>query len=496
MFMKKKLMCLVCLIFILVSCSDEEFTTMDSSSDSVDKGMKAAVVPQASKYNVLGWGYDVTGEYMSKDSKTVPIIDIEKLEKYSGSRIVIDDQTETTHEFFYGATSQDLMKEISSNVSKSMNANAAHKYLFKDLTTFSGTLSSHNKSDSSSYSYSTKYSFGYQSQTHEVMTYKINSYTDTLINYLTEDFTNDLKTRSPQFIVARYGTHVLTNITIGGRLYSSFSSSFEKEHNYTKKTEYTKSSFNLSLSKLGITTDTYNHSEAVATDKESKNKHIRVRTSGGNKAIDISFNFDYDNVKPIDTKEWQNSLNNDNLKNLALVKIDWNYAYPIYELVKDPVKKAALKKAVEEYIINSYKSLLDITPLYIFYNGSDKKKGFNHFTTIDPEIDRLYKNWDYHGVTGYVLKENLPGTIPLYIFYHEKGFNHFTTTDSSVGSYSGWTPLGRAGYIYKNKQEGTVALYQYYHNAGFNHFVTTDPYIIRDNSGWAHGNALGYVYPR
>lgn len=102
---------------------------------------------------------------------------------------------------------------------------------------------------------------------------------------------------------------------------------------------------------------------------------------------------------------------------------------------------------------------------------------------------------------GYILKNQLPGTIPLYEYYHDYGFDHYTTTISDVISDDGWVKLGVSGYVYSNKginNMDAVQLYDYfyqYDKRSFDHYTTTDPNISYKFPGWKMCNRSGYIYP-
>ena len=80
---------------------------------------------------------------------------------------------------------------------------------------FSGTLSAGFKS-ASKYSYSSKYSFAKAEVTKKQRKYFVDADVELLSRYLSSNFVSDLGKYSAYQIVAKYGTHVLTNITVVG----------------------------------------------------------------------------------------------------------------------------------------------------------------------------------------------------------------------------------------------------------------------------------------
>lgn len=99
---------------------------------------------------------------------------------------------------------------------------------------------------------------------------------------------------------------------------------------------------------------------------------------------------------------------------------------------------------------------------------------------------------------GYILKEQLPGTIPLYEYYNSEGVNHYATVVSDFDkTYPFYEKKGVLGYVYRSIAIETVPLYEYYSDAFDDHYASTIPNISELFPGWRRVNVgnNGYVYP-
>ncbi|NDO61716.1 hypothetical protein FMM78_19210 [Bacteroides caecimuris] len=63
--------------------------------------------------------------------------------------------------------------------------------------------------------------------------------------------------------------------------------------------------------------------------------------------------------------QWEESIND---KNAALVDINWNKTFPIYEFISDVAKKQQIKKAVENYLEGKKLQTMSLIPMYTLYD--------------------------------------------------------------------------------------------------------------------------------
>jgi len=102
-----------------------------------------------------------------------------------------------------------------------------------------------------------------------------------------------------------------------------------------------------------------------------------------------------------------------------------------------------------------------------------------------------------------------PGLVPVYRYHHEQNHNHFYTTDAGeIGTTQhghtgnhGYKSEGVLGYISPNHIPGSVPVYRYYHGDHHDHFYTTNAAEIgttqhgqTGNHGFKSEGVLGYAW--
>ncbi|MGY0039820.1 MAC/perforin domain-containing protein [Pedobacter sp. NJ-S-72] len=158
-------------------------------------------------------------------------------------------------------------------------------------------------------------------------------------------FIADAQKSTPQNIVARYGTHVLSNIVLGGKI----SFLYRSETKNTDRIKAAMAGINMPLAKIfGITAD-------INTDSKESLKNysqsINYKTVGGDPTISLIGQIPIGKDLPvINVTSWQSSVT---IENSQLIDIRSNGLIPIYELIPDAGKRSLVKAYVEKYILNS-----------------------------------------------------------------------------------------------------------------------------------------------
>lgn len=484
----KKVCWVLGLLLGCYSCSELEVSVDDISHDLLLSEITTRVLGDG-KYDALGYGYDATEEYLHPLSVRNPVLDIGKYEHDFPNRVQTPSASYGYDKMYSGYSSSDYVKDITSDTKATATMGYGQE---KDTAFFSGTITS-NSYFSTSYSYSDKYSFASLDLVRNLKRIYINDEVNVLTQYLSDDFKVDLERLSADRIVERYGTHVLTDFIIGGRYKLLFRSVIANVKDSSMRKNAVESAFKFSLDKIGVNynlenTETVNESLV----RENRSKELYVLFYGGS-GTNIVYDLEKGTPTSVDIKSWENSLSTNNS---CLTSITWKETYPIYEFISDPLKRREIKEAVIRHIEASKLNVLELIPLYLYCNPRQ-----NHYTTSNPDVVANYPEWEYYGMEGYILKNQLPGTIPLYEYYHDYGFDHYTTTISDVISGDGWVKLGVSGYVYANKginNMDAVQLYDYfyqYDKRSFDHYTTTDPNISYKFPGWKMCNRSGYIYP-
>ena len=171
-------------------------------------------------------------------------------------------------------------------------------------------------------------------------------YPATLKYYLTDEFLDNLNNYSAEQIVAKYGTHVLTDILLGG----VSSAVFNAKMTSTMNTSAFKNEADLFVR---LVTAGSSASETQSRFKEFKDINISIKSYGGTVAIDQpnitfdpftgqlgSMSFSYTN--------WLNSVNQNSEQIIGLGS-NTTRTYLISEFIDDPVKKSQVEDAIVDY---------------------------------------------------------------------------------------------------------------------------------------------------
>jgi len=245
-----------------------------------------------------------------------------------------------------------------------------------------------------------------------------------LKDYLSPSFAQDLNTKSAEEIIETYGTHVLTDFTIGGRYNFMFRSMVNTSMTNATKKEVVKAGANSAFMKIiGIVPDANVSQETINRYKDdNKSEGLNIVWYGGNGGF-RSYNPET-GYTTVDIMAWAKTVNKNNA---ALTEINWDKAIPIWEFALNPTQSEALKAAaISQYSLGAYYPVSShlagymlryqeegTKPLYVFqkkapYNQSEK---FLYTTDRNIQTDYLYL-----GFLGYVYTEQIPGTsqpIPM-----------------------------------------------------------------------------------
>lgn len=483
--MKKNYWLLSLILAICYSCSEfDDFPVEPISESSLLSTTRAA---GDEKYDVVGYGYDVTSEYLHPLSVKSAVLNVEKYKKDYPERLDPSTASYGYDRMYYGYSSADYVKDITTETKATYTMSYGNE---KDTVFFSNTITN-NAYLKTEYSYSSKYSFASLDLVRNLKHIYFNDEISRLSQYLSDSFKEDLERLSPDRVVERYGTHVLTDIIIGGRYKLIFRSVITKAKDTSTKRKTVSSGFKSSLDGIGVS---YNLEHIDTVDeslvKDNQHKELYVMFYGGS-GTNLKYDLEKGMPTTIDIQSWEKSLS---LANSCLNEINWKETYPIYEFIFDPIKKEQIKDAVKRHIAASQLNILELLPLYSYYHDEDR----DHCVTTDPDIVENYYGWRFLRVEGYILKNQLSNTHVLHDYYCEQLWDHYLTTIPDIHlKYPVYKQRPPLGYIYKNSNIDLVPLYEYYHNGDENHYTTTRTDIIQNYSGWIRliPAISGYVYP-
>lgn len=279
---------------------------------------------QLGKYNALGYGYNVLGEYANENSTTLKIIDTDKFKSEHHQRL--SEENVLYHEYTenYGEDAAAYLKMISKKVSATQQFRVYGKTI-----PFSSAILSNKKYDPR---------FIYANYNHIVKQkrFRLNESNELLSNYLTSNFSKDLEEKTAEQIVQKYGTHVVVDIYTGSIIDMIFQA---KTTNPDRE----------NAARIGVKTVAGTDNE-IDTQSASKNyeKKLFYKTRGGDKSLAIAGIFNLEKITPtINFYNWQSTST---IENAVLVDFGDNGLIFLYDLVKDPAKKAELKLYIDQYI--------------------------------------------------------------------------------------------------------------------------------------------------
>lgn len=493
--MKNNLFACILLLFTMASCSDKldlEIGNEESLAHTTSVSMRSA---GDSKYDVLGYGYDITGDYLHPMSVKNPVLDIEKYYKDYPSRIVTGTPSFGHDKMFYGYDALDFSAKMTDDI----NHNCEVSFPIDDAV-FGGSISK-NIFFNSRYSYSTKYSFASLDIIRNRKYIRINDEVDRISKYISKDFLEDINRLTPERLIERYGTHVITDFTIGGRYRLIYRSVIESIDDSILKRDAVKAGFSFTLGKIGLKYNVENNNPEIGASlkTENHNKELFVMFYGG-KGSNMRYDLEKGMPTGVDIKGWEDNID---LSNSSLTNISWKETFPLYFFIKDPTKKAMVKQTIDNYIKNKKIKPLRLKPLHrlFSYNGGDT---FYVYTKED--VDKYVNSGVkvvYEGVDGYILADEEVGTKPIYRMYNTRETDtYYVFSQTDVIKALRQRPRDRCegidGYILVQPQSFTKPIYRMFGPKLGDTYYLFDTYSIdkflRERPGDRCEGIDGYIY--
>lgn len=460
---------------LFYSCSEiEDLPNVESSVSNVTTRAAGDGV-----YDVLGYGYDITDDYMGENSTRLKILDVEAFVKANPNRFDKQFSGVIDQRCFAGADAQSFLSQIITDTNFSGSVGSLPEKKDKEGF-FSGTITTGFKT-SSKYFYSSKYSFARAEVFKKQRRYLLNTDIETLSKYLLSSFVEDLNKYSADKIVEMYGTHVLTNITVGGKYTAYYKSAIIEENSSTEKTKIVSAGAKYNLSNIGLDAHgSWSKTEVEERNKKNSNWECYIKALGGSTSgTTITLAPEQGPSFSINLGAWTESVDDQHSR---LFDVNWNATYPIYDLISDPIKKQEMKEAVFRYIDSRKIEMLNTSFVYQSFNG----KEHYYCTFYGPS----YGSGDliYEAAVFSIYTEQVLETVPLYQYWN--GGDHFYSTDYYPGGVSGYRFEGPLGYVYTKPHPEAIPLYRYFN--GVDHFYTT---ILGYYEGYKFESVECYVLP-
>ena len=351
--MKKLFLFMSWVMLILSGCADEDIIERNSPSFPQSVNTRSA---GDGVYDILGYGYDITGPYLDTKSSRAIVFDTNKL--LEKGLITPYKLEESRFRYSSGKDVIDFTTNMSSSLQ--MSTPGILKVIGGASLNIAFGGNSHYNSD---------YSFAYCTQQYIDSRYRISDADiNVLKTCLTKQFIERLSTYTPEQIVEEYGTHVLEDIYLGAKVEVYY---MAKSTSSSKK-ESINAGLGASLFSLFKMDGKFQYDESLAiTNKEQS---LYYFTIGGDPAVGVQGSLNPENSPSIDIGKWMASVKSSTPK---FIDVDNNSQsfIPIYELVTDPTKKQTLKAYIDNYIKS--KEVCSIS-LYPSTTGTRQVSGLGH----------------------------------------------------------------------------------------------------------------------
>ena len=351
--MKKLFLFMSWVMLILSGCADEDIIERNSPSFPQSVNTRSA---GDGVYDILGYGYDITGPYLDTKSSRAIVFDTNKL--LEKGLITPYKLEESRFRYSSGKDVIDFTTNMSSSLQ--MSTPGILKVIGGASLNIAFGGNSHYNSD---------YSFAYCTQQYIDSRYRISEADiNVLKTCLTKQFIERLSTYTPEQIVEEYGTHVLKDIYLGAK----FEVYYMAKSTSSSKKESINAGLGASLFSLFKMDGKFQYDESLAiTNKE---QFLYYFTIGGDPAVGVQGSLNPENSPSIDIGKWMASVKSSTPK---FIDVDNNSQsfIPIYELVTDPTKKQTLKAYIDNYIKS--KEVCSIS-LYPSTTGTRQVSGLGH----------------------------------------------------------------------------------------------------------------------
>lgn len=371
--------------------------------------------------NILGCGYDITGEYMSATSMRGKVVDLGKLD--ANRLVVMSAPASSSGIMIGGSDSKAFLADLM--------ANAGIEYTPSDPNLcFTGTLSSGSGRSTTLMHVSWV----------RKLSGSIASFPYVIEAALSDEFAKDASYMRAKNLVDLYGTHFFVHANVGlsvKTVYSTFVDADDREkvklaekgYDYAETSLIGKLQPDLTLALSGVK----NYGAALT----------KV-FNGGDPAL-----VEYDANTGIlgSTTAWETSGDRGNY---ALTDIYAGDLLPLSEAISDPELKNEVESEIKRRISNSQYS--DDTTVMLLQNSNGI---YYRYVTGYEESMRLEKEEGLisFGVLGALGTRQTEGAIPLYTGIDSNGSQIL----SLIQQEENWRVMG---YVMKNRTYDTISLYE------------------------------------
>lgn len=312
---------------------------MNTSEEAVEGWYTGEQYPERSvmdRSGVLGFGYDLTGEYAQPNGTRYRVLDYAKLN--AENKILPEGASGLTIDQHSGTS----IHEYSTNVSNSITVSASGGYGPASFSAEASHAFSKEKTESSLYAFSTIRALAVTNR------YRIDATPETLQKYLSSEFAAKLTSvtspETAQDLIALYGTHVMLGGVWGGRV--DYNYSFQKKEQVTtdevSDMAKVKAEGSLGVAKFG---GGVSNDRKEALKQKFNDENFKVTYYGVGGTIGALYSGFANEGK---LNEWANSLTPNNAYWIDFFPGPL-YLRPLYEFIADAAKRTMVQNAITNY---------------------------------------------------------------------------------------------------------------------------------------------------
>jgi hypothetical protein len=291
---------------------------------SISESKSGSELPKGDPvYNLLGYGYDVTAKFDDATSSRASVVNMTSYIKDRPN--AIDNSSSTA--FWADSYDGENAEKLATALTNKLNQTQEGKF-------FKGTIGSFFSEESA---FSKKYVYGFYAEMFQYRRLKVfKDDTENFKNHLSSEFLSGIQAMTPEMLVKKYGTHVLTSIILGAKLNTLYQAETSDQNRLLAQhagyDAAMKSTFGMLLSgrldpidsaKLRTITAPKIAFEAVG----GQPGQIKIITAKKGKVVD--------------TNDWRQSINPENAVFIGVREL-----IPISALIEN----AGKKKEVEDYL--------------------------------------------------------------------------------------------------------------------------------------------------
>ena len=357
--------------YISPSCTD----AMIQVSATSGKGIKS----------VLGSGYDVTGSFLSPSSMRQPVIDIDKMS--DGAVSIFAGTASGSGEYYAGENAREFLRDIMSSMGMDVSSSNP-SYGFVGTLTESGHMND---------TYIMRVVWGQTSVGH------FNTLKHRLYEALSDGFRTDLKELSPNELVDKYGTHIISRAKMGFAVRQLY-------HAYVHKEDVMSSAydgFKATLEKLSKDGYPWQSLSRIYLNLRNFGATLSMEFCGGDP---LAVRYDTVNGYVTGLDEWQASVSNENS---AMILLDKDDLIPLHAAIEDETLRSAVSSVIAGHIKNVWDVCSSKASVRILFQHTD---GIRYRYVSDDRLSENLTNggMPFHGVLGAVYNREQPATAVLY----------------------------------------------------------------------------------